>query len=235
MLLQLILNAFRKSQSGTTPCSQQQQLLDRIVRPLTDLHHCHHQRAYHTVTARLRLCRQKHKGKLTQLSSTSSASHNGSSATMDLNFGTPARLERQIAQDLMETQSEFDLSMPGGDTRDISASITTLGLLWLLPTVTIRPSRGHPTPPTYHSPLLLSTLPWPHRTPAGSQSLWRLRSRMLVSIPARALLMRLTPTPCRHPRPPPAYLTRRIQRSFQIHIRTSEALRRRLHLLRSVP
>ncbi|GAC98814.1 hypothetical protein PHSY_006409 [Pseudozyma hubeiensis SY62] len=46
-------------------------------------------------------------------------------ATMDLNFGTPARLERQIAQDLMETQSEFDLSMPGGDTRDISASLTT--------------------------------------------------------------------------------------------------------------
>ncbi|KAJ9478700.1 PACT_coil_coil domain-containing protein [Pseudozyma hubeiensis] len=44
---------------------------------------------------------------------------------MDLNFGTPARLERQIAQDLMETQSEFDLSMPGGDTRDISASLTT--------------------------------------------------------------------------------------------------------------
>ncbi|CBQ70983.1 related to Cingulin [Sporisorium reilianum SRZ2] len=45
---------------------------------------------------------------------------------MDLNFGTPARLERQIAQDLMETQSEFDLSMPGGDTRDISASMTAL-------------------------------------------------------------------------------------------------------------
>ncbi|TKY87748.1 hypothetical protein EX895_003329 [Sporisorium graminicola] len=45
---------------------------------------------------------------------------------MDLNFGTPARLERQIAQDLLETQSEFDLSMPGGDTRDISASLTAL-------------------------------------------------------------------------------------------------------------
>ena len=43
---------------------------------------------------------------------------------MDLNFGTPARLERQIAQDLLETQSEFDLSVPGGDMRDISASIT---------------------------------------------------------------------------------------------------------------
>ncbi|SPO32179.1 related to Cingulin [Ustilago trichophora] len=43
---------------------------------------------------------------------------------MDLNFGTPARLERQIAQDLLETQSEFDLSVPGGDTHDISASIT---------------------------------------------------------------------------------------------------------------
>lgn len=45
--------------------------------------------------------------------------------TMDLNFGTPARLERQIAQDLMETQSEFDLSVPGGDIQDISASLTT--------------------------------------------------------------------------------------------------------------
>lgn len=44
---------------------------------------------------------------------------------MDLHFGTPARLERQIAQDLMDTHSEFDLSMPGADTRDISASLTT--------------------------------------------------------------------------------------------------------------
>lgn len=44
--------------------------------------------------------------------------------TMDLHFGTPARLERQIAQDLMQEQSEFDLSLPGGDTRDISASIS---------------------------------------------------------------------------------------------------------------
>ncbi len=43
---------------------------------------------------------------------------------MDLHFGTPARLERQIAQDLMQEQSEFDLSLPGGDTRDISASIS---------------------------------------------------------------------------------------------------------------
>ncbi|SNX83597.1 related to Cingulin [Melanopsichium pennsylvanicum] len=43
---------------------------------------------------------------------------------MDLNFGTPARLERQIAQDLMDTQSEFDLSLPASNTRDISASIT---------------------------------------------------------------------------------------------------------------
>ncbi|EPQ29884.1 uncharacterized protein PFL1_02557 [Pseudozyma flocculosa PF-1] len=33
---------------------------------------------------------------------------------MDFHFGTPSRLERQIAQDLMQDQSELDLSLPGG-------------------------------------------------------------------------------------------------------------------------
>ncbi|PWZ01624.1 LOW QUALITY PROTEIN: hypothetical protein BCV70DRAFT_199055 [Testicularia cyperi] len=43
---------------------------------------------------------------------------------MAYNFGTPARLERQIAQDLMDDQSAFDLSIPGNNPRDISASVT---------------------------------------------------------------------------------------------------------------
>ncbi|KAN0060040.1 hypothetical protein ACQY0O_008013 [Thecaphora frezii] len=44
---------------------------------------------------------------------------------MDFHFGTPSRLERQIAQDLLRDQSELDLSLPAAPTRNQSMSSTS--------------------------------------------------------------------------------------------------------------